>query len=1331
MLAISSTGELAISLAPPLHVRLPIGRNAGARAARRRRAARGPRRRGGRRLVAGRRRTSPSRASSGNRGRVEYPIGKVLYDTAGWVEQRPRLAGRAPRRLHRPPAEGRQQRQSEGHRREREGPAERPVRHPRRSPGRRAGTRSGRATAAGISATSLDGKSRSVWLAPGGGIADIARDGRILCVHELLATRDGRAGSGREGRAQPDLAQLVLSRSTSPPTAGPSSSTSRTSSPMGIYLRKLDGSTAVRIGEGERARLLAGRHAGRSPSRSSENGQFTLLPTGAGEPKELPKTGIVCQSADVLPRRHAGSSSRATSRDTAPGSSSRTLRAASPAPSLPRESASSSRRLVPGRKIGRRRSGPDRRLAIYPIEPGEPRPLPGQEPDDVPLRWTPDGSAIFVYRPSAPPLRVETSTSRPASRTLWKELRPPDPSGVEQVGPIQISPDEKSYVYSYRRALDELYLATGTDRADEPRRRNAARPYEILAPLGAGGMGEVYRARDAQLGREVAIKVLPGATASDPDRRARFEQEARAASALNHPNILTIHDIGAADGTDLHRHGARRGQDPARARRRGRAAADEEAPRRRRPDRRGPGQGARRRHRAPGPEAREPDGLEGRLRQDPRLRPGQADRDRSRRTPRCCRPPIAAPTQPGTVMGTVGYMSPEQASGQPVDFRSDQFSLGSILYEMATGKRAFQRKTGAETLVAIIREEPEPISPARARRPRRPCAGSSSAASPRIPRSATPRPGPRAGPRRACATTCRRPPAPAGSRPPSPQGRRAAAGSCRRFSRSSLGAALGVAVEAAARRSKPARPDPVPAADVPARPDPVRAVRPRRPDDRLQRRLGGPQPVEIFTTRPDSAESRSLDLPGADGARGLLDRRDRRLAGPPLPHRLRGDGDARARAAGRGRAAGDPRERRRTPTGLPTARSWRSAASVGNREPGRVPDRQGPLRGGRLGQRASASRRTAGSLAFVDHAAARQQRRPPQDRGHGRQGAARRALRGGRRDARVVAARETRSGRAIGADPGNDVSRRQDPHRLDLPGADRSQDLSRDGRVLLLESTARREIVGLRPGDGAPHNLTRAQLVVSRATSPPTARPFSSTSRTASRPASTCASSTARPRSASADGEGYGFSPDGRWALTRASFPSGGRSSLVPTGAGESKTLRRRQHHLSPGRTGSRTESESSSTGSEAGTRRPASSSWTSPGGKPQADHSGRSHRSSLSPSPPTAGPSWPAGRTAGSRSIRPTPGEPRPVPGIEPEEIPLRWTPDGRSIYVTRLSALPGDHRHRGRRDRAPDEVEGVRASRPDRRRAGRPGDDLARRHDPTSIRTGACSATSSSRPE
>ena len=87
--------------------------------------------------------------------------------------------------------------------------------------------------------------------------------------------------------------------------------------------------------------------------------------------------------------------------------------------------------------------------------------MPGLEPDDIPLRWTADGASIFVYRPSGLPLRVEKVNVKTGQRGLWKELRPPDPSGVQQVGPIEITPDETSYVYSYRRALDDLYLATG------------------------------------------------------------------------------------------------------------------------------------------------------------------------------------------------------------------------------------------------------------------------------------------------------------------------------------------------------------------------------------------------------------------------------------------------------------------------------------------------------------------------------------------------------------------------------------------------------------------------------------------------------------------------------------------------------------------------------------------------------------------------------------------------------------------------------------------------------------------------------------------------------
>jgi eukaryotic-like serine/threonine-protein kinase len=243
-------------------------------------------------------------------------------------------------------------------------------------------------------------------------------------------------------------------------------------------------------------------------------------------------------------------------------------------------------------------------------------------------------------------------------------------------------------------------------------------PYEIVAPLGAGGMGEVYRARDAKLGREIAVKVLPAAVSADPDRRQRFEQEARSASALNHPGIVTIYDIGSAagmtyiamelvEGHTLRELVAEGPLSPKKLLDIGAQICDGLA--------KAHGSGIV--HRDLKPEnlmvtrdgfvkildfglaklAEPPSALSGELSELPTA--------------------VARRTEPGTVMGTVGYMSPEQASGRPLDFRSDQFALGAILYEMATGKRAFDRKTSAETLVAIMREEPEPVGQVNPRAP--------------------------------------------------------------------------------------------------------------------------------------------------------------------------------------------------------------------------------------------------------------------------------------------------------------------------------------------------------------------------------------------------------------------------------------------------------------------------------------------------------------------------------------------------------------------------------------------------------------------------------------
>jgi Tol biopolymer transport system component len=232
--------------------------------------------------------------------------------------------------------------------------------------------------------------------------------------------------------------------------------------------------------------------------------------------------------------------------------------------------------------------------------------------------------------------------------------------------------------------------------------------YEVVAPLGAGGMGEVYRGRDTRLGREVAIKVLPEALAADRDRISRFEQEARAASALNHPNIVTIHEIGRegeaafiamelVDGKTL-RELTASGPMPVRKVLNVAAQVAEGLAK---------AHGAGIVHRDLKPEnvMVSKDGfvkiLDFGLAKLVEPESGEVS----------AMPTLVQPeTQPGTVMGTVAYMSPEQASGEPVDFRSDQFSLGSMLYEMTTGQKAFQRKTAAETMSAIIRDEPEPVA---------------------------------------------------------------------------------------------------------------------------------------------------------------------------------------------------------------------------------------------------------------------------------------------------------------------------------------------------------------------------------------------------------------------------------------------------------------------------------------------------------------------------------------------------------------------------------------------------------------------------------------------
>ena len=222
-------------------------------------------------------------------------------------------------------------------------------------------------------------------------------------------------------------------------------------------------------------------------------------------------------------------------------------------------------------------------------------------------------------------------------------------------------------------------------------------PYEILAVIGAGGMGEVYRARDTRLGREVALKILPAEVANDPSRRQRFELEARAVAALNHPNIVAVYDVGSeggvsfivselVDGEPLRglKLGLRKTLDLALQIADGLSAAHD----------------AGITHRD-----LKPDNLllsrSGRV----KILDFGLAKVRSAHAAAATQT-VTVRTEPGVVMGTVGYMSPEQVRGLEVDHRSDIFSFGVILHELLSGKRAFHGETSVDTMQAILRQDP-------------------------------------------------------------------------------------------------------------------------------------------------------------------------------------------------------------------------------------------------------------------------------------------------------------------------------------------------------------------------------------------------------------------------------------------------------------------------------------------------------------------------------------------------------------------------------------------------------------------------------------------------
>src|SRR6267142_3451883 len=234
-------------------------------------------------------------------------------------------------------------------------------------------------------------------------------------------------------------------------------------------------------------------------------------------------------------------------------------------------------------------------------------------------------------------------------------------------------------------------------------------PYEILAPLGAGGMGEVYRARDTRLDRPVAIKILPQHLSDNPTLKQRFEREAKAISSLNHPHICVLHDVGTQDGIQFLVMECVEGETLAKRLEKGPLPLDQEL-----------------KYGMQIADALDKAHRTGVVHRD--LKPGNImltgsgtkllDFGLAKAAP-----PLAAGgkltaaatrttpvTQQGTLVGTFQYMSPEQVEGKDVDARSDIFSFGSVLYEMVTGRRAFPGKSNLSVASAVLEKDPEPIN---------------------------------------------------------------------------------------------------------------------------------------------------------------------------------------------------------------------------------------------------------------------------------------------------------------------------------------------------------------------------------------------------------------------------------------------------------------------------------------------------------------------------------------------------------------------------------------------------------------------------------------------
>jgi len=777
-------------------------------------------------------------------------------------------------------------------------------------------------------------------------------------------------------------------------------------------------------------------------------------------------------------------------------------------------------------------------------------------------------------------------------------------------------------------------------------------PYQILAPIGAGGMGEVFRARDTRLLRDVAVKVLPASFAAHPDRRARFEQEARAASALNHPNIITLLDIGDADGMlfiameyvegKTLRELLTAGSLPSRkVLEIGEQLADGLA--------KAHDAGILHRDLKPDNVMVSKDGFV-KILDFGLAKLGAAPADGVSELETAARPA----TSPGAVMGTVGYMSPEQASGHPVDFRSDQFSLGTVLYEMVTGTRPFARKTGAETLVAIIREEPDdpgklnPRSPAPLRWLIERCLEKD----PEDRFSSTRDLARDLGSLREHLSES----SISGDAPSAPPSRQRA---IRAIAWSALGLVAGLGLAALAWRG------PAPVAAQPEfrrltfRRGEVNAAR-FAPDGQtvVYSASWDGQPSEVFTVRLDGPESRSLGLSSADvlsvSASGelaiCLGRRIRwgfegygTLARVPLgggsPREvLEQVGDADWAPDGSLAVARDTGLRRRLeyPIGkvLYETAGWISHVRVS-------PD-------GR-------------SVLFLDHS----------QRGDSVGAAAIVDDKGVRRQVAPFAISVAWSARGDGVwlAGGQFVDASGNTRQaFSAPGITPLHDVSKDGRLLVGRANWRREIVGLAPGETRERNLTWLDWSHPDALSRDGKTLLFDEQNLLDRDGNYTVylrATDGSPPVRLGLGSSSALSPDGRWAL--AVFGKQGQQDelvLLPTGAGEVRRL---------GRAGITAQFADWFPDGE---RLLVSGSEPGHGNRLYVRDLGTSAARAVSPDGVSF--FWPAlapdGRWAVAADAEGTPrlypmegGEPRAIPGVTPEDRPVRWSADGRSIYVAR----------------------------------------------------------------